>query len=172
MIITLQHPSWSSHYKTFTYHFHDQMSTNTALLSSLLETRVLKEMEAEHQHTVTQLPVYTETYNVLTMHASFFFRISHVFRRDNMNSCLDLCIWRMGRYWSECWYFPIVHNYLCNLLPLLCYMYIYIIVFGHNSSTKTSMFANSRHLMHKMCSNSSHVQLLIELIGMFQTWGG
>lgn len=96
MIITLHHPSWSSHYKTFTYHFHDQMSTNTALLSSLLETRVLKEMEAEHQHTVTQLPVYTETYNVLTMHASFFFRISHVFRRDNMNSCLDLCIWRIG----------------------------------------------------------------------------
>lgn len=72
MIITLHHPSWSSHYKTFTYHFHDQMSTNTALLSSLLETRVLKEMEAEHQHIVTQLPVYTETYNVLTMHASFF----------------------------------------------------------------------------------------------------
>lgn len=154
MIITLHHPSWSSHYKTFTYHFHDQMSTNTALLSSLLETRVLKEMEAEHQHTATC--VYRDLqcpYNACII----FFRISHVFRRDNMNSCLYLCIWRMGRYWSECWYFPIVHNYLCNLLPLPCYMYIYIIVFGHNSSTKTSMFANSRHLMHKMCSNSSHV---------------
>lgn len=111
------------------------------------------------------------TMSLQCMH-HFFFRISHVFRRDNMNSCLDLCIWRMGRYLSECWYFPIVHNYLCNLLPLPCYMYIYIVVFGHNSSTKTSMFANSRHLMHKMCSNSSHVQLLIELIGMFQTWGG
>lgn len=105
------------------------------------------------------------TMSLQCMH-HFFFRISHVFRRDNMNSCLYLCIWRMGRYWSECWYFPIVHNYLCNLLPLPCYMYIYIIVFGHNSSTKTSMFANSRHLMHKMCSNSSHVQLLIELIGI------
>lgn len=65
------------------------MSTNTALLSSLLETRVLKEMEAEHQHTVTQLPVYTEIYNVLTMHASFFFRISHVFRRDHVYICVS-----------------------------------------------------------------------------------
>lgn len=138
MIITLQHPSWSSHYKTFTYHFHDQMSTNTALLSSLLETRVLKEMEAEHQHTVTQLPVYTETYNVLTMHASFFFRISHVFRRDNMNSCLYLCIWRMGRYWSECWYFPIVH------ISVICYPCL-------ATCTYTSLFLVIIHQQKHQC---------------------
>lgn len=138
MIITLHHPSWSSHYKTFTYHFHDQMSTNTALLSSLLETRVLKEMEAEHQHTVTQLPVYTETYNVLTMHASFFFRISHVFRRDNMNSCLDLCIWRMGRYWSECWYFPIVH------ISVICYPCL-------ATCTYTSLFLVIIHQQKHQC---------------------
>lgn len=138
MIITLHHPSWSSHYKTFTYHFHDQMSTNTALLSSLLETRVLKEMEAEHQHTVTQLPVYTETYNVLTMHASFFFRTSHVFRRDNMNSCLYLCIWRMGRYWSECWYFPIVH------ISVICYPCL-------ATCTYTSLFLVIIHQQKHQC---------------------
>lgn len=138
MIITLHHPSWSSHNKTFTYHFHDQMSTNTALLSSLLETRVLKEMEAEHQHTVTQLPVYTETYNVLTMHASFFFRISHVFRRDNMNSCLYLCIWRMGRYWSECWYFPIVH------ISVICYPCL-------ATCTYTSLFLVIIHQQKHQC---------------------
>lgn len=138
MKITLHHPSWSSHYKNFTYHFHDQMATNTALLSSLLETRVLKEMEAEHQHTVTQLPVYTETYNVLTMHASFFFRISHVFRRDNMNSCLYLCIWRMGRYWSECWYFPIVH------ISVICYPCL-------ATCTYTSLFLVIIHQQKHQC---------------------
>lgn len=154
MSITLHHTSWSSHYKTYTYHFHDQMSTNTALLSSLLETRVLKGMKGEPQHTVTQwLQVYTETecpYNACII---FFLEITcilrlfwYIFRGDKM---IHICVstgW--GGIEVRAGFFSVVH---------ICYLYL--IVFGYNSSTKTSMFANSRHLMQKMCSNSSHVQL-------------
>lgn len=148
------------------------MFINIVFFSSLLEIRVLKEMEVEYQYIVIQLFVYIEIYNVFIMYVLFFFRIFYVFRRDNMNLCLYLCIWRMGRYWSECWYFFIVYNYFCNLLFLFCYMYIYIIVFGYNLLIKILMFVNFRYLMYKMCFNLLYVQLLIELIGMFQIWGG
>lgn len=196
MIITLPYTPWLAKIPhTWLVHYltHDNYSTSPIMIITQQDFHLPFPWSDVHKHSTFQQSVgnqsterngsrtsahsYTATCVYRDLQCPYnaciiFFRISHVFRRDNMNSCLYLCIWRMGRYWSECWYFPIVHNYLCNLLPLPCYMYIYIIVFGHNSSTKTSMFANSRHLMHKMCSNSSHVQLLIELIGMFQTWGG
>lgn len=105
-----------------------------------------------HSYTVTT-SLYRDWMSLRCMHHFFFLEITcilrlfwYIFRGDKM---IHICVstgW--GGIEVRAGFFSVVH---------ICYLYI--IVFGYNSSRKTSMFANSRHLMHKMCSNSSHVQL-------------
>lgn len=146
--------TWLVHHLT-----HDNYSTSPIMIITLQDFHLPFPWSDVHKHSTSQQSVgnqsterngsrtsahsYTATCVYRDLQCPYnaciiFFRISHVFRRDNMNSCLYLCIWRMGRYWSECWYFPIVH------ISVICYPCL-------ATCTYTSLFLVIIHQQKHQC---------------------
>lgn len=163
MIITLPYTPWLAKIPhTWLVHYlkHDNYSTSPIMIITLQNFHLPFPWSDVHKHSTSQQSVgnqsterngsrtsahsYTATCVYRDLQCPYnaciiFFRISHVFRRDNMNSCLYLCIWRMGRYWSECWYFP-----LYIIISVICYPCL-------ATCTYTSLFLVINHQQKHQC---------------------